>query len=612
MTPTTTRLVLCLLLLATVARAEIIPFDSDRWVLYNAEIVEFDGRQCLIGSAFLPGVAFENGVIEYDLHVDGSRGYPGVRFRASGPGDYETVYLRPHVPNRPDALQYAAAFNGVVGWQLYNGPGCTSAVDIPTGEWIHVRLEVLGARARVFVGEGDAPDLVIDRLRHDAAPGSVAIESARAPSVHYADFAVTKTDDLDFGPEPRPVHLRGLITRWELSQTFAAADRDLETYPGGDLEWTVVEAEPSGLLDIARHRPRRTGGMADLVYARVHLEAEADEIRRFTIGYSDYVCVFLNGAPLFTGDSAYTSRDETFSGIVGLHDTLHLPLQAGRNELVLAVMETFGGWGLMGQDNSLDFAAEGLARRWRLDLGNRLPESALYDPARDLLYVTQYFRGGNEYISRVSIDGEVLDREWATGLSRPTGMVLHDGRLWVVDRRNLSEIDTGTGEVLARHAIPGARFPNDVAFDDAGRAYVSDTFGSCLHRWDGETWEVWLQGEMIGRPNALFWDDGRMLYGNQDDGCLKAVNPDDRTVNVVASLGDDSNVDGIRPDGRGGYVVSDFRGRVYRVRDGAVETLLDTTASGGLCADLEYVPDKGLLVVPGLYDNRLTAYTLAD
>jgi len=607
---------LALVLIPLAAAAEIIPFDSDRWVLANGEVVEHLGREGLIGSAYLPNVAFENGVIEYDVAVDGSRSYPGVRFRAASQFAYENVYIRPHVPNRPDALQYTPAFRGVAGWQLYNGPGFTAAIDIPQDEWIHVRLEILGQRGRVFIGDAETPALVIDDLKHPAAPGSIAIQSAPNRSAVFSNFSVTATDDLDFGPSPRPVHPRGLVTEWELSQTFRNTDVDMEVYPGEalpePLEWRTVPTEPNGLLDIARHAPRMVNGEADLIFARVFLDAEHDEIRKFDLGYSDYVCAFLNGRPVFTGNSAYRSRDETFTGVVGLHDTLHLPLESGRNELLLAVVESFGGWGLMGQDRSDDYLHDGLAQRWRLDTGNRLPESALYDPERELLYVTQYFTGGNEFISRVSLDGEMLDRRWLEGLNRPTGLIIHDGRLWAVDRRNLVAIDMDTAEITDTHPIPGARFPNDVAFDDAGRAYVSDTFGHCIHRFDDGTWEVWFEGDEIAEPNGLLWHDARLYYGNQGDGCLKCADPADRSVRTVACFGDDSNVDGLRAAGDGALLTTDFRGRVFHVSAGGeVTTILDTTASGAKCADLEYIPEKGLIVVPGLYDNMLTAYDFA-
>ena len=40
------------------------------------------------------------------------------------------------------------------------------------------------------------------------------------------------------------------------------------------------------------------------------------------------------------------TRDYRFLGSIGYWDRLYLPLVPGENELVLAVSENFGGWGL--------------------------------------------------------------------------------------------------------------------------------------------------------------------------------------------------------------------------------------------------------------------------
>ena len=34
---------------------------------------------------------------------------------------------------------------------------------------------------------------------------------------------------------------------------------------------------------------------------------------------------------------------------IGFFDTLYLPLEQGSNDLVIAVSETFGGWGIQGR-----------------------------------------------------------------------------------------------------------------------------------------------------------------------------------------------------------------------------------------------------------------------
>ena len=84
-------------------------------------------------------------------------------------------------------------------------------------------------------------------------------------------------------------------------------------------------------------------------------------------------------------------------------------------------------------------------------------------------------------------------------------------------------------------------------------------------------------------------------------------------VEVDVAMFPPGNIDGIRVDERGHYLVSHWEGRVYRVAPtGDIERILDTTVSGANCADFEYVKDERLLVAPTFGDDRLVAYRLAD
>jgi hypothetical protein len=46
------------------------------------------------------------------------------------------------------------------------------------------------------------------------------------------------------------------------------------------------------------------------------------------------------------GADDYRSRDYRFLGTIGYFDELYLPLKKGENELIFAVSEDFGGWGI--------------------------------------------------------------------------------------------------------------------------------------------------------------------------------------------------------------------------------------------------------------------------
>ena len=72
------------------------------------------------------------------------------------------------------------------------------------------------------------------------------------------------------------------------------------------------------------------------------------------LGFSDRAVVYLNGRALYRGDDTYRSRDYRFLGSIGWYDTVYLPLVEGDNELVVAVSEDFGGWGIQARFDSLD------------------------------------------------------------------------------------------------------------------------------------------------------------------------------------------------------------------------------------------------------------------
>jgi hypothetical protein len=67
---------------------------------------------------------------------------------------------------------------------------------------------------------------------------------------------------------------------------------------------------------------------------------------RLDLGFSDRAVVFLNGRPLYRGDDGYRTRDYRFLGSIGWWGSLYLALEPGDNELVVAVSEDFGGWGV--------------------------------------------------------------------------------------------------------------------------------------------------------------------------------------------------------------------------------------------------------------------------
>jgi hypothetical protein len=338
-----------------------IPVDS-AWTLTGdgTRIEEYRGTKSIrmrTGRAIRRDVSLQDGTIDFDMAVTPHRSFVYLQFRMHDDDNHEEIYFRPHKSSLPDAIQYAPVWNGESNWQLYHGRGGTAPVALARDEWIHVRIVLSGQRAALFVGDGTTPDMVI-RLGREPAPGYIALRSfvpaGGAPDgVSAASFAnvVVRAGYVphEFGPAARDSTPAGLVTRWQISPAFAVEPGAVTRLPDSLLasraRWSSIPVEPNGVAIIGRHVKRPARQAATI--ARLVLRASAERLQRIDLGYSDYVTLFVNGRPLFAGDAHYSFDEPRQEGVIGLFQSMAwLPLVRGDNEILLAVADGFGGWGL--------------------------------------------------------------------------------------------------------------------------------------------------------------------------------------------------------------------------------------------------------------------------
>lgn len=348
-----------------------VPPDSPRWELEsNAKPAEFQGRACLMldgGAASVKDLDLRDGAIDVDVITPAHRGFFGIQFRLTDEGaNGEWIYLRQHKSGLADAMQYTPILNSGANWQLYSGPGFTGAVDVPKNQWMHLRLELSGAQAKLFVDDMRKPALIMPDLKSGKQSGQVALVSLLGATC-FSNFVVQATADVPWQRQLPPMPA-GTLTQWSLSPSFDALARNLEqplsSAERAAMQWQTVQAEPPGIVPIYRYRqaPHLRVSFANdwskrlepqpgmqVVYARTTVASEREQVRKLNLGYSDDVSVFLNGQILYRGRSAQNFRDPAgFLGIMDVeNDAVYLPLKKGDNELVLAISELGGGWGFI-------------------------------------------------------------------------------------------------------------------------------------------------------------------------------------------------------------------------------------------------------------------------
>jgi hypothetical protein len=205
-----------------------------------------------------------------------------------------------------------------------------------------------GDQAEAYVDSED-PVLFMHDLKRTARAGALGLLVGNFAPAHFSNFEyrverpVLKGRASETSPAPE-----GSVMAWAVSDSFDGTRLDgTRSLTAADLEsrrWTPLAAEPSGIANLARVQGIAAG--ADTAFVRLRLRSAAAAVRPLELGYSDRVRVYLDGELLYSGDNTYQSRAFRYLGTIGLFDSLPLRLRAGDNELILAVSEAFGGWGI--------------------------------------------------------------------------------------------------------------------------------------------------------------------------------------------------------------------------------------------------------------------------
>lgn len=343
--------------------AQQYPFKPEYWdVKANGYVFEeYMGKPSLYlfqGTAELKGVQFFTGTIEYKVFNTSRRGFPGIQFRAQDASNYEEFYIRPHQSGNPDANQYTPVFNGVTGWQLYYGEGYASPVIYKENEWNHIRLVVAEKRAEVYINDMENPALIINELLRSPKEGGIRMNTGGPSGFHVADLKIEKMQTVILKSAAKtPTTLpAGTIQQWSVSNSFSHQLIEgkfvLDKTSKDGLSWENLKVEDKGYANLARRGV--FSSKTNTLFAKIVINSDKDQTKKFSYGFSDKVTIFFNDQILASGSDGFSSRDYRFLGTVGFYDDVYLSLKKGKNELWMAVSEVFGGWAVMGKFENMD------------------------------------------------------------------------------------------------------------------------------------------------------------------------------------------------------------------------------------------------------------------
>ena len=256
---------------------------------------------------------------------------------------------------------------------------------------------------------------------------------------------------------------------------------------------------------------------------------------------------------------------------------------------------------------------------WETD-GFSMPESVASIPGHPWIYVSNV--NGDDaagFISRVSTDGTIDTLEWVGGIQTPTGMVAHEGNLYVVDQTQVHRIDIATGTIVQTYVSANATSLNDIDASADGTLFISELEGGTIHRVEGDTIVPWVSSDtLFPVPNGVMVSGDHLLVGNVGDelsrdltpaqyGAISKVSMADGSVEMLDQTNRMGTWDGLAPFGDGFLASSPFSGEIWYFY-GDHKSLLGKFKGG--VADIGTDPEQGIVYAPFLFGNTVAAYQL--
>lgn len=253
---------------------------------------------------------------------------------------------------------------------------------------------------------------------------------------------------------------------------------------------------------------------------------------------------------------------------------------------------------------------------WRSDTTLRTPESVIYDRERDILYVSNLnmeprMKDANGFISKLDKEGNITELRWIEGMSSPKGLAIMGDTLYVADVDEVIVMDISKGVVIHKIPVEGGRMLNDITTNNEGTIYFSDTDANKIYKYSGGNLMEWF-GEGLMGPNGLLLRGDSLFVASQGANNFAVIDVNEKVMKVLTDSV--THADGIAYTGIPGYyIVTDWDGEIFMINpDFSKTSLIRTKDQQTNTADIEFIPELDLLLVPTFFKNYIIAYRLSE
>ncbi|MEZ4902637.1 MAG: hypothetical protein R2822_13250 [Spirosomataceae bacterium] len=145
------------------------------------------------------------------------------------------------------------------------------------------------------------------------------------------------------------------------------------------------------------------------------------------------------------------------------------------------------------------YAQHSIAPLWDSEPVFKFAEGIIYEPNGTFLYVANTIgnpmgRDGEGTISKVTLDGKLIQFDWIKGLNAPKDIEVFGNRMYIADLDELVVVDTDKAEIIKKIKIEDTRLLHNISVDKQGVVYVGDMFGGIVYKVVNDVATKYLEG----------------------------------------------------------------------------------------------------------------------
>jgi hypothetical protein len=154
------------------------------------------------GIAWIKGIEFQNGIIEFDVKGKDvlQESFVGIAFHGMRDSIYEAVYFRPfnfHTKDpirRKHAVQYIAVPENDWPYLRENFPDKYEAplsIPVDPNDWFHVKIIIHNNNIKTFINGDPNPALIVESLHPDTG-GKIGFWTGHKSDGYFSDLVITR------------------------------------------------------------------------------------------------------------------------------------------------------------------------------------------------------------------------------------------------------------------------------------------------------------------------------------------------------------------------------------------------------------------------------------